>query len=299
MKTGRFFWGAFFVAIGLIMLLTNLGYLQFDWGGSWRLWPLILVFWGLSKFTENRAVRVSLSTVNGIILACIVFGFFSFQWIDINFDETTPVRYSQHFSEPFDSTIDKAEFTFSGGAGKFVIDGTTQDLIQAQTENGLGRYDLDRYDDDGTAVVALKMRDRRPFRFFGRLRNRADIQLNVRPGWTIKFESGASKLDLDLRPFKAERVTIDAGLSTINLKLGDRADEAYVRIKTGVSTVRIEVPESAGCEIRDDTHVGSTHYVGFTKESRHTWQTDDFESATKKIYLELNTGVSSVRVKRY
>lgn len=299
MKTGRFFWGAFFVTIGVLLLLGNLRYLQIDWSYSWRMWPLILIFWGLSKFTDNRPVKATFASLNGVILACIVFGFFSFQWIDYSFDEKEPLKYSQHFSEPFDSSITDAEFHFSAGAGKFVVEETSQDLIEARTESGFGRYDLARSDDDGTTQVSLRMRDRRPFRFFGRLNNRAEIRLNDAPTWTMRFEAGASKLDLDLRPYKIERMTIDAGLSTIRLRLGDRTEESYVRVKTGVSTVRIEVPSAAGCEIRDNAHIGSIDYDGFTKEGDDTWQTDGFDNATKKIFIDVNTGVSSVRVIRY
>ena len=299
MKTGRFFWGAFFLGIGVLLLLNNMGYLQFDWGYAWRLWPLILIFWGLSKFTVNRAVRATFATLNGLVLACIVFGFFSFQWIDTSFDENEQPQYSQHLSEPFDSTITDASFTFSSGAGKFAIEETSQDLVEARTGSGIGRYELDREDGDGTTDISLKMRDHRTFRFFGNIRNRADIRLNVNPTWSMRFETGASKLSLDLSPYKIEKVTIDAGLSTIHLKLGDRADETNVRIKTGVSTVRIEVPASAGCEIYDNAHIGNTDYDGFTKMRGETWQTDNFDNASKKIYIDVDTGVSSVKVVRY
>ncbi len=299
MKTGRFFWGSFFVVMGLLLLLSKLGYLHIDWGYFWRLWPLILIFWGLSKFTENRAVRATFAGLNGLVLACMIFGFFSFQWLNGPFDDSEPPQYSQHLSEPFDSTIDKADFTFSAGAGKFVMEETTQDLIEAQTENGLGRYELKKYDEDGTTSVSLRMRDRRAFRFFGKLRNRAEIRLNDQPSWDMRFQTGASKLDLDLSPYKTDRVTIDAGLSTIRLKLGGRSEEVKVRVKTGVSTVRIEVPLSSGCEIRDNAHIGSTDYEGFTKASDNTWQTGNFDDASNKIYIDVDTGVSSVKVVQY
>jgi hypothetical protein len=299
MKTGRFFWGAFFVVIGLLLLFNNLGYLHIDWGYSWRLWPLILIFWGLSKFTENRAVKAAFASFNGIVLACMVFGFFSFQWVNASFDDSEPPQYSQHFSEPFDSAIDKADFSFNGGAGKFVMEETTKDLVEAQTESGLGRYELSNYDDDGTANVSLSMKDQRSFRFFGRLRNRAEIRLNDQPSWVMRFHTGAARLDLDLSPYKTDRVLIDAGLSSIHIKLGDRSEETTMRIKTGVSTVRIEVPTTAGCEIRDNSHVGDTDYDGFTKADDNTWHTDNFDGATKKIYIDVDTGVSSVRVLRY
>lgn len=299
MKSGHFFWGSFFVVIGLLLLLSNLSFLHVDWGYAWRLWPLILVFWGLSKFTQQRAIRISLAGLNGLIFACIVFSFFSFQWLNIPFDDEDPPRYTQHFSEPYDSSISKASFTFNGGAGKFVIEETSNELVEAQTETGLGEYTMEKDDEDGAANVYLKMKDRRSFRFFHRLKNRAEIRLNSHPSWDIRFEAGASGLDLDLTPYKTERVTIDAGVSTIHLKIGERSEETYVKVKAGVSTVRIQVPSSSGCEIDDNAHIGSTDFDGFSKTDDRMWQTDNYDNAAKKVHIDIDTGVSSVRVVRY
>jgi hypothetical protein len=299
MKTGRFFWGTFFVVIGLLLLLANTDYIRVDWSLSWKFWPLILVFWGLSKFTENRGAKAVFATLNGIILACIVFGFFTFQWFFGPTDDSEPARYTQHLSEPYDSSIERASFTFHGGAGRFVMQNTTENLADAQTESGFGQYELDKSTEDGTADVVLSMRDQRRFRFFGRIRNEADIQLNAKPAWEMRFEAGASKLDLDLSPYKTERVIIDAGASTIRIRLGDRADETNVRVKTGVSSVRIEVPSSAGCEVYDNSHIGSTDFDNLSKMSGNRWKSDNFDTAAKKIHVSIDAGVSSIRLRRY
>jgi hypothetical protein len=299
MRTGRFFWGAFFVVVGVLALSSNLDYLHLDLSYSWRLWPLILVFWGLSKFTQNWAVKGVFAGLNGLLFACIVVGFFSFQWINVSYDDDDVPRYSQHLSEPYDASIERATFNFSSGAGKFRVKSTTDSLIDAETESGLGRYDLDRYDDDGSTELTLRMRDSRSFRFFGKFRNRADIRLNDRPTWEMHFKAGASNLDLDLTPFKTRKVTIDAGVSTIRVKLGNRLDESDVRVKTGVSSVHLDVPATSGCEIRDDAHIGSTDFNGFEKMTGTRWQTDNFDSASKKIYIQIESGVSSIRVRRY
>ncbi len=299
MKTGRFFWGTFFVVIGVLVLLSNLDYVQIDWSLSWKFWPLILIFWGASKFTEIRGIKALFATLNGVLLACMVFGFFSFQWFTGPYDDNEPLRYTQTLSEPFDSTLDHATFHFSGGAGRFMMEKTTDNLVEARTESAFGQYELDQSQEDGSADVSLRMMDRRSYRFFGRMGNRANIQLNSEPAWEMRFNVGASKLDLDLSPYKAEQVTIDAGVSTIRVRLGDRANETNVRIKTGLSSVRIEVPSSVGCEVYDNAHIGRTEFDDFSRAGTARWQTDNFESAGKKIFIEVDAGVSSIRVKRY
>ncbi len=299
MKTGRIFWGTFFVVVGLLLLLSNTSSFQIDWSLSWKFWPLILVFWGLSKFTENRGIRAVFAGLNGVLIACIVFGFFSFQWFWGPEDESEPARYTQHFSEPYDNTIERARFSFHGGAGRFVMEDTTFNLADAETESGFGPYEMDQSVNDGIADVTLRMKDQRRFRFFGRMHNDANIRLNAKPTWEMEFNAGAAKLDLDLTPYKTEQVTIEAGASTILVRLGDRTNEANVHVKTGVSSVRIEVPSSAGCEVYDNAHIGSTNFDDLSKVGDRRWQSDNFENAAKKIYVTIDAGVSSVHVSRY
>ncbi len=299
MKIGRFFWGTFFVVVGLLFLLSNTSALQVDWSLSWKFWPLILVFWGLSKFTENRAVKAVFATLNGILFACMVYGFFSFQWFLGPEDSSEPARYSQHLSEPYDASVAHASFEFHGGAGRFSVGDTTANLVDAATEGSFGSYTLDKDENDGTTEVTLRMEDRRHFRFFGRLQNEAAIRLNANPAWEMRFNTGASKVNLDLTPYNVERLVIDAGVSTIRVRLGDRADEANVHVKTGVSSVRIDVPSAAGCEVYDNAHVGSTNFDDLSKTDDNRWRSDNFESAAKKIYITFDAGVSSVRVRRY
>jgi hypothetical protein len=298
MKSGHFFWGSFFVAIGLLLLLNNLSFVHIDWGYAWRLWPLILVFWGASRLTQQKTVRAALSGLNGVVFACIIFSFFTFQWFDYTFDDKETPRYSQHFSEPYDSSIANATFSFEGGAGRFVIDETTDALAEAQTESGYGDYEMEKYEEDGVAHVNLRMEERRRFRLFHKSRNRAEIRLNSHPIWDIEFHSGASEVNLDLTPFKVDRIIIDGGVSSIRLRVGNRSEETVVKVKAGVSKVVIEVPMESGCEIEDNAHLGSKHYEDFTKVGGHLWQTDNYDTATKKVRIDVNTGVSTVKVIR-
>jgi hypothetical protein len=176
---------------------------------------------------------------------------------------------------------------------------TSNDLVEAHTDNNLGQFVIDKSQDDETANVTLRMSDRKVFRGFRGLRNHADIRLNTLPTWDMRFGVGACKLLLDLTPYKTEKIDVDAGVSMIRIKLGDRSEKTQVRVKTGVSSVRIDVPSSVGCEIRDNAHVGSTSYDGFSETGDGYWRSENFASASKKIYIDVQTGVTSVRIERY
>lgn len=48
MSYRKIFWGVMLVLIGTLFILKNVGVIFFDWVTIWRLWPLILILWGIS-----------------------------------------------------------------------------------------------------------------------------------------------------------------------------------------------------------------------------------------------------------
>ncbi|MGB8657861.1 MAG: DUF5668 domain-containing protein [Candidatus Zixiibacteriota bacterium] len=45
-KSGKIFWGLVLVVAGVLILLRNFGYLEYD---IVRFWPVLLILWGIKK----------------------------------------------------------------------------------------------------------------------------------------------------------------------------------------------------------------------------------------------------------
>ena len=129
------------------------------------------------------------------------------------------------------------------------------------------------------------------------MNNQARIRLNPLPVWDMRFEVGASSMDVDLSRYAVERLVVSAGAASINLTLGDKVKEARVSLKSGVSSLRLHIPDSVGCEIRAETPLSSKDFRGFTKVHSGVYQTDNFERSAKKIYIDMHAGVSSLSVR--
>ncbi len=54
---------------------------------------------------------------------------------------------------------------------------------------------------------------------------------------------------------------------------------------------------AAVCEIRAEAPLSSKDFRGFTKVHSGVYQTDNFDSASKKIYIDVHAGVSSLSVR--
>ncbi len=299
MKLSSLFWGVFFVLIGGLFLLNNIGVLNVDWTTVWRLWPMILVLWGLSILVGNQRPPWYAVLLMIVLMVFMVVAFAAMQWWDGDFEVGSGDAVTQTFEEPMAPKTEHATFRLHSGAGKFYIRDTTAHLIKAETEVGFGKYNLSREQSDNSTDVTLDFRGRSRNWNFGRSRNRAEIQLNTAPTWNIYVDVGAASASFDLSPYKVEELRLNAGASSLKVRLGSRSEETRVRIKTGASSSVVEVPESVGCEVRLHTALTGKRMRGFEKISSNLYQTTDFDSATRKIYVEVSAGVSRVSVERY
>ncbi len=299
MKLSTLFWGILLIAIGGLFLFNNLGVLNVNWETIWRLWPMILVFWGLSILVGTRRPPWYAVALMILLLLFMIGAAATSSWFHNDFDFVSGEGFQQKFEEPFAPNTEKATFRLQSGAGRFFIRDTTHQLIKAETEVNFGKYTLTREQSDNSAYVTLDFRGRNRGWNFGSGRNHVDVRLNPDPSWTINIEVGAASGNFDLSPFKVEELRLDAGASSMKVRLGDRSEETRVRVKTGAASTSIEVPESVGCEVRLQTALSGKRIRGFDRISNNRYQTSNFESASKKIYIDVSAGVSQVRVDRY
>lgn len=307
MKTKHIFWGTLFISIGILILLNNFNYINFYWCDFWNYWPVVLILWGVAIVVKDKIFKGILAGISGLLLALIIFTIFkgtanvinnNIDWDDKDFS----VRYNDsdnisNYNEAFDPAIKEAVLHFKSGAGSFHISDTTNDLISAVSNNINYTFSVDK-NSTGTTDVYLKWDDDN-YRFrYKKSRNKSSIKLNTNPIWDLDFDLGAASMNFDFTKHKIKDVDINMGAASLKMKLGDLYDETHVRIKGGVSSIQIYVPDNSACEIISENTLSSKSYRGFNKVFGKTYRTDNFDTATKKIYLDINADISSVKVSR-
>ena len=309
MKTKHIFWGLLFVSIGILILLKNLGFLYIDLSNIWKFWPLVIILWGISYFTKNSIVKASIAGIAALILAVTLFAFFnsSYNFIcnsiavrddDFNFSigENTD---TSNYNEPYNSDVKYGEFNLKAGAGTFILNDSSDDLMNAVTQGIKNNYELTRQDNDDKAVVTMNMKKRHFVFNDEHNKNKTRIKLNALPIWNLNFEVGAAAMDLDLSPFKTDKIEIKMGAASLKAKIGNKSDVTNLYVKAGVSSVDIVVPESSGCEVQCKAALSSKDFNDFIKVDSNHYKTGNFDNAKKKIYIEIETGISSIHVSRY
>lgn len=298
MKPGRVFWGVCFVLLGLLLLAARFDLFAIGWMDLWRFWPLVLVLIGGALLLKGTRYSVILLGLGGAALAVLLVSLFSFSWID---GEWGPAQdtHEQTFTVPYTEGIARASLIYEGGAGTFDVQGGSEGLVDATTRSSFGEY-LFSVDSSGEGrEIRLTFSGLHHGWRFWRSGQEADVTLRQGPAWDLDLSVGASRLDLDLSTLVVDRLKVGSGASRAQIKLGEKGKDTDVEIQAGASTIRVEVPESAGCEVRVEGALASKHFPGFEKMGNGEFRTENFDSAGRKISIAIHAGVSSIRVTRY
>jgi len=297
MNTGRLFWGMVFVTAGFLLLCDRLGFFAVTWVSVWRLWPLVLVFWGIALVLGATRARWVAVAFAGITVAVIVAGLVNLFWWDGTFWKVRSVM-RQELVEPLGEAPAHARLRFDSGAGTFAVVDTSAELLEADARTSLGSYRLEKTSKGDLVELSLTMEGDTPAHF-GQIKNSVDLRLNTRPLWDLEFDVGATELSMDLSPYRIGTVLVDCGASSVRLTLGERADSTRVTIDAGASSVRLRVPEASGCRVELDAGLSSKRLPEFQRVSDGVYETENYLSSTRRILVILDAGVSSIRVDRY
>lgn len=309
MKTSHIFWGALFISLGILILLTNFDWLTLNWDGILKLWPFVFILWGLSILAKGEIVKNIVTGVVAVLIALTIFSSFkSLTWafgdgVFICNDDDEYVSGSNWdtntYTIGYPASIQTANLNFDAGAGAFILRDTTDKLFSAVTTGLKNNYDLYSTNNDSEAKVRFKMKKTRIKLRNGKFQNNVEVKLNPEPVWDINFDVGAASADIDLSKFKIKEANFDMGAASMELRLGNPLEKTKVSIDAGASSLSIYIPEGAASEIKVDASLSSKNFVGFEKINSELYRTANFKDADNKLYITIDSGVSSIDVKRY
>ena len=307
MKPKHVFWGLLLVTLGTLILISNFALINLDLSHLWKLWPLVLILWGISFIINKDFIKILFAGVTAIILALSIYGAgqsllnICDKDIDFVFADGENYQYADttKYVESFEKNIKNANLTIDAGAGSFNIIEPTSDLISVIALGLKDNYIFTRNDSENGTSIEVKMKKTKVRLHKGSFKNKIEMSLNPEPIWNMNFDIGAAAIDFDLSPYKISTMKLDMGAASLELKLGDKIPQTMLDIDAGASSIKILVPDSSGCEIKADVSVSSKDFRGFKKISSGLYRTENFETAKNKIYIRLDAGVSSIEVKRY
>lgn len=319
MNSKNIFTGGFLILLGFLFLGKEFGWFNINWHEISRLWPLLLIYLGLVAFIGKSSRS---ATVITIILLCIAIPIVivrsckekvetAFNDHDIHIDmddddDDDNHNDDYHFEgtkqklvESMNPQIKTANFEFSGGAAEFIINGTSNDLVEADADLNFGNISLKKTGDSTNPNIHFALKGKKNNINFGDdNHNKINLKLNPSVIWDMNFEFGAGKADFDLSEYKIKKLSIKTGVTETDVKLGDKVNNLDVQVESGLTSIEFNIPESVGCRIDVDGGLNSKDFDGFIQKNGH-WETPNFEKSIKKININFDGGLQELKVKRY
>ena len=304
------FWPLVLIGAGVILLLSNLGYLPWQlWNVLWRLWPLLLVALGIDLLIGRR------SMVGAIVSALLILALIGGVVAVVFFAQNIPALVE--LAQPVELRTEHVEYPLAGVERALVhIDWTSApgylsalrdspNLIEGDVAyRGQLIFDVDVRGD--RADVNLDSHYTSPwfgpFDFGEQAEERWDVRLSPKVSLDLTLDAGSGPCDFDLTGLQVSNLFLDAGSSPIDLALPSEST-FEVRMDGGSGPVAIILPESMGTRVVLDSGSGPFRpderfrLVEGERNRDGVWETDNFRTAEHTILLEIDQGSGPISIR--
>ncbi len=309
--------GILFIVLGVLLLLENLNIIDVHFNRIWDLWPFILILWGLKYLPMKPAVRTGVNIfllVLFFLLLLIPESTLLGKYMENNSQTKNwnMIHMNVTDDEEDDVTVEGNDYYFVAELpkgvkkGKLYIGLGAIDLETGEPTSKLFEFTAEDYPFPLTHNVIItddaakiKIQNQGNVTVNGKHSGNAELNLNPDLDWNLEIETGASHMDLDLTPYKIRKLKMASGASEIEIYMGDKADTSKVEIAGGAMDLTVHVPEHVGVQVNLQNVLSSKSLEGFKKINKKLYRTEHFDQAEKKIYIEVISAVSALKIKRY
>jgi hypothetical protein len=276
------------IGVGIILLLDNLGYLEWDVWQLVRLWPVFLIVWGIEILLQGRVLGRILTVF--VILAGIIGGV----WLMAAGADprvTTQITYPRN------------------DASSLVL----------SLQPKVGRLTLEAYKDSANLIggVVSVPRGVRLVENFS-AGNRARLQLDTNPSsrrwwpgqsevWDLKLDGeslldivvdqGIGDIDLDLTRLRLNQVIANFGIATAKITLPSEGNYD-IKLDGGIGTILLEIPHNAAVNITVDGGIVTKTFPSTYRRVDNVWKSPEFENQDALININLSLGIGTIVVRQ-
>jgi hypothetical protein len=305
------FWPLVLVGAGVVLLLSNLGYIPWQsWNVLWRLWPLLLVAFGVDLLIGRRSLVGTI--VSAILIAMLIAGGVALVYFAQNIPALVEVAgpdgwRTAHHEYVLNDDIDQAEVTidWTSVPGSLTVLEDSANLIEADVSY-LGQFifSVSEYGDRADVLLDDRFDGVRlnPFDFDDRDRIPWDVRLSPQVSIDLILDGGSGRYDFDLTGLRVKSLKLDAGSGATDLTLP--ADSSFeAEVDGGSGRIAITVPEGLGVRVELDSGSGSFRpderfeLVRGERNSDGVWETHNFDTADHTVVLIIDQGSGSIVIR--
>ena len=296
--------GIILIAIGIIALLVTFFDFKIVWEELAKFWPVFIIIFGVSLLPLNKVLK-SVCVILIIIISCLIYCNEVNGNENLSDEKTSEILMeeveTQEFSSPFKDNTTEASVEINYGAGMLYLNSPVEELVKARNMSDKIVQNLYlEYEGSHADIVFDVEDDNYQVNDVEEVKsNRFDISLNKNPIYDFELNLGACELNFDFSEYKVSDIEINSGASNIDIKLGELYNSTRVVISTGVSKIRIGIPNNSGCRLECESILSLKDFDGFSKKSSNVYETSNYSSAENNIEIEFEGAMSEFEVYRY
>jgi len=258
MKRNNIFWGGVLILLGVLFLLQTSNIIPSIFP---YLWPLGLILLGLWMVI-------------------------SVYWRSGSSDETFSISLQNAKS---------VRYKFSHGAGQIEIKGGApagQALVGSSAE---GMNEKSRLDGDMLEVHVEAGASFMPF--IGPSGGVYRFQLSNEVPATVRVETGASQLDMDLTDVLASEIRLQTGASNSNVTLPARG-VSHLDLEAGAASINLRIPNGVSGRVRLKEGLTSLNIdtSRFPQVDTRLYQSADYDTAVNRAEISVEAGLGSITI---
>lgn len=280
------------IGIGVILLLNNMGYLDWNFWDVLNLWPILLVAAGLELLVGRR------SLLGAFISAIIVLGLIAGGvWFVSASEVTRTTAQAIEVIEPRDD-ITAARVTLAPAVAQInikalndsgnLVEGTALHRPNERVTQSFTRGDPARLSLKTSGSVGITSGPGRRYTW--------DFSFHPDVALDLSIDAGMGDVNLDLRALTLESVDVNAGMGTVTIKLPETG-EFDVEVDSGVGTVVIEVPASMGVRLQTDAAIVGRNIPASYTHDNNRYTSPNYDTAENRADIQVDLGIGSITIR--
>jgi hypothetical protein len=294
-RIGQLFWGGLLIIVGTLLLLDNLNVVETNLAALWQLWPLLLVAAGLSVLSVRNTLWKTLST----LFVFVMLGFVLLVGLGVLDTNTNSSIQNDSTIVLLNENTSKAETSIKMGAGTLTISSAKQEeVVRANITSSFAELVETQRQEGDSQLISLETKGSGTW-WFGAQKNELDVVLSQNIPQSILLDVGALSMNADLSEIELSSLNVKTGASSVLLRLGERSASLPVTIDAGASSVKLAAPKESGIRVEIDGGLSSRNLEGLVDRGNGIFETENYDTADKKITITVKSGLSSFELTRY
>ena len=317
------FWSIILIAIGIMFLAKNFGWISITWNEIWHLWPILFILWGISILPIKDLVKIISSAcviiISTILIVCIKPNHstsFRENHTNVNVDYDNDNDYDNNDTTTYNSSTaalapvngysslkyeneQNVELSMETAVGKYLIGPSIDNSILIGVSNKDGKNSYSLTSANGTTnnkKITFSLPDGN-YKIDSTVN--FNLNLNSQPVWNLDIDCGAANLIIDGKNLKIHKIDIEEGVAKTNLTIGTLNDNVDISCDSGISDIVINIPKDAYCEIETDGALNKKSLSGFTSKNNKYIYNGQINNPSCKIHIDLSIALSKLKINTY